>query len=256
MTTTERVGVRRVGSGDHKVLALHGWFGSGGAWGAFEPHVDGATFEYAFPDYRGYGARKDEPGAHTLSEAAGDVLAVADSLGWERFSIVGHSMGGAVMQQVLLLAPDRVRRLVGISPVPASGAPFDDETWQVLTAAADDPGVRRAIVDLTTGNRLTATWLDAMTAHSVKESDRQAFADYLLAWAKTDFHEEIDGNRTPVKVIVGEHDPTIGADFMRQTFGSWYSDFELEILPSAGHYAMDEVPIALVTSVEAFLRAH
>jgi pimeloyl-ACP methyl ester carboxylesterase len=256
MTTNEVVRVRRVGNGDHKVLALHGWFGSGGAWGSFEPHVDRATFEYAFPDYRGYGARKDEPGAHTLSEAAGDVLAVADSLGWERFSIVGHSMGGAIMQQVLLAVPDRVRCLVGLSPVPACGAPFDDQMWQVLSAAAEDPAVRRAIIDQMTGNRLTGTWLDAMTAHSVDESDRQAFADYLLAWAKTDFHEEIDGNGTPVKVIVGEHDPGLNADFMRQTFGSWYPDFELEVLASAGHFPIDEVPIALVTSVEAFLHAH
>jgi pimeloyl-ACP methyl ester carboxylesterase len=256
MTTTEGVGVRRVGRGDHKVLVLHGWFGSGGAWGALEAHLDGATFEYAFPDYRGYGARKDEPGAHTLSEASSDALALADALGWERFSIVGHSMGGAVMQQVLLAAPDRIRCLVGVSPVPACGMPVDDETWQVLSGAADDPAVRRAIIDLATGNRLTGTWLDAMTAHSVAESDPRAFADYLLAWAKTDFHEKIEGTRSPVKVIVGEHDPTIGADFMRQTFGSWYPDFELEVLASAGHYAMDEVPVALVTSVEAFLRAH
>ena len=254
--TTEGVGVRRVGHGEHKVLALHGWFGSGGAWGAFAAHVDGASFEYAFPDYRGYGARKDVPGTHTLSEAAGDVLGVADTLGWERFSVVGHSMGGAVMQQVLLAAPERVRCLVGVSPVPACGAPLDDETWQIMSGAADNPGLRRAIIDQMTGNRLTGTWLDAMTNHSVGESDRQAFADYLLAWAKTDFHEEIEGNQTPVKVIVGEHDPGINAEFMRQTFGNWYPTFDLEVLASAGHFPMDEVPVALVTSVEAFLRAH
>lgn len=30
------------------------------------------------------------PGEHSLAEAAGDVLALADELGFERFSLVGH----------------------------------------------------------------------------------------------------------------------------------------------------------------------
>ena len=27
-----------VGSGDHHVLAIHGWFGSAGSWGSFPGH--------------------------------------------------------------------------------------------------------------------------------------------------------------------------------------------------------------------------
>lgn len=250
---TDQGELQQAGSGDHRVIALHGWFGSGAAWGALLPHLDGARFSYVFPDYRGYGARRAEPGEHTIAEAAADVLALADRLGWQRFSLLGHSMGGSVMQRVLVLAPDRVRAMVGISPVPASGVPFDDQGWQLFSGAADEPGNRRAIIDLTTGNRLTGVWLDAMVRHSLDNSDRQAFADYLVAWAKTDFHGEVEGNPVPVKVIAGEHDPALGEATQRATFAQWYPHCDIEVFPNAGHYAMDETPVALAGAIERFL---
>lgn len=56
----------RVGSGEHPVIALHGWFGSGAAWNGLHPLLDGTGFSYVFPDYRGYGARRGEGGEHSL----------------------------------------------------------------------------------------------------------------------------------------------------------------------------------------------
>src|SRR5581483_5474769 len=126
------------------------------------------------------------------------------------------------VQRVLADAPDRVRTLVGISPVPASGVPFDDEGWGLFSAAADSVAYRRTIIDLSTGNRLTGVWLDQMANRSMAHSDRDAFADYLVAWARTDFHEQIEGNPVPVLVVVGEHDPVVTADVMEATWLRWY----------------------------------
>lgn len=245
--------LQRIGTGPHTVLVLHGWFGSSRAWQSLLPHLDREAFAYVFLDYRGYGSRRGESGRFDLAEAATDVLAAADALGVERFSLLGHSMGGAVMQRVYADAPDRVRAMVGVSPVPASGVPFDEQGWQLFSGAADDPGNRRAIIDLTTGNRLTSAWLDAMVRHSLDHSDRDAFAAYLDAWAHTDFHEEVEGSEIPVKVIVGEHDPALGAEAMQGTFARWYPNLETDVLANAGHYAMDETPVALAGSVERFL---
>ncbi|WP_042377271.1 alpha/beta fold hydrolase [Streptacidiphilus melanogenes] len=245
--------LQRIGTGEHAVLVLHGWFGSSRAWQALLPHLDREAFSYVLLDYRGYGARRGESGRFTLDEAAADVLAAADELGFDRFSLLGHSMGGTVMQRVYADAPERVRAMVGVSPVPAGGLPFDEAGWQLFSGAADDSGHRRTIIDLTTGNRLTGVWLDAMVRHSLENSDRDAFAAYLPAWAHTDFHAEIEGSAVPVKVIVGEHDPALGAETMRATFAAWYPNLETEVLGNAGHYAMEETPVALAGSVERFL---
>jgi pimeloyl-ACP methyl ester carboxylesterase len=245
---------QRVGEGAHKVIGLHGWFGDRTAFAALWPHLDGAAFSYAFMDQRGYGGAKDVAGEYTIEEIARDALALADALGWERFSLIGHSMGGKAIQQVLAEAPERVRALVGIAPVPASAVPFDEQGWALFSGAAERPENRRAIIDFTTGNRLTPVWLDAMVANSLRVSTRAAFAAYLEAWAKGDFYARIAGNPVPVQVLVGENDPALGAATMEQTWLQWYPNARMETLSNAGHYPADETPIALATAIESFLR--
>ncbi len=245
-----------LGNGPRKVICLNGWFGHAGNWGPFVNSLNREAFTYAFMDYRGYGMRRGSGGPWTMAQIAADALAVADDLGWQTFSLIGHSMGGMAIQRVLAEAPTRVRALVGISPVPAGGVPFDDQGWALFSSAAQDPTARRMIIDLTTGNRLSATWLDAMTAASVASADEAAFAAYLEAWARTSFTERIRGLEVPVLVIAGEHDPALGADTCRATWLADYPKATLQIMANAGHYATEETPVALATAVENFLSQH
>ena len=46
-----------VGSGDHHVLAIHGWFGSARSWGSLPEWLDGSAYTYVFMNLRGYGDR-------------------------------------------------------------------------------------------------------------------------------------------------------------------------------------------------------
>src|SRR5437763_11400631 len=136
-----------VGSGNHHVLVIHGWFGSATGWGSLPGYLDGSAYTYVFMDLRGYGDRQDAAGEFTMAEAAADALAVAGELGWDRFSVVGHSMGGKIAHQMLLQAPGRVRKLVGLNPVPAAAVPMDEQGWALFSGAADNPGNRAAIID-------------------------------------------------------------------------------------------------------------
>ena len=244
-----------LGHGPRKVLALHGWFGHAEGWGPMTQHLDLDAFTYAFMDYRGYGQRKHGDGPFTIAQIAGDALVLVDQLAWAQFALVGHSMGGLAIQQVLADAPQRVQALVAITPVPAAGVPFDADGWAFFSAAAHDAATRRAIIDLTTGKRLCARWLDTMVQSSLAHSDVDAFGAYLTAWAKTNIAERIRGQTLPVLVIAGEHDPALGEATCRATWLKDYPQAQLEVMTNAGHYPMDETPIALVSSMEKFLRA-
>ncbi len=242
-----------VGNGAHHVIALHGWFGHAKGWGPFAQHLNGQDFSYAFMDQRGYGSMRGSGGPYTVEQIAQDALALADHLGWQRFSLIGHSMGGSAIQQVLAAAPERVRSLVAMTPVSAAGVPFDDQGWSLFTAAGHDPQARRTILDFTTGNRLTATWLDAMVASTQANSDDEAVGGYLTSWAKTTFVEKIQGQKLPVLVLPGEHDPALGEVACRATWMQHYPNAQLQVMANAGHYPMDETPIILATLVERFL---
>jgi pimeloyl-ACP methyl ester carboxylesterase len=243
-----------VGSGEHRVLAIHGWFGSARGWGSLPEFLDGSTFTYVFMDLRGYGDRKEVAGEFTVDEVAADALAVADDLGWDRFAVIGHSMGAKFAHRVLLEAPDRVRALVGLNPVPVGQVPFDEEGWALFSGAPAHPGNRAAIIDFTTGNKLTKTFINGVVQHSLDDSSVEAFAAYLQAWAKSDFSAQakVDVD-TPVKLIVGVNDPAASADIMEQTWRVFFPNAELTILPDTGHYPMFESPVSLATSIEEFL---
>jgi pimeloyl-ACP methyl ester carboxylesterase len=245
-----------IGSGDHHVLAVHGWFGSARGWGSLPDYLDRSAYTYAFMDLRGYGARQQVPGEFTMEEAAADALALADELGWETFSVIGHSMGAKVAHYLLLQAPDRVRKLVGVNPVPANAVPMDEQGWELFSGAPDNPGNRAAIIDFTTGSKLTATFVNLVVRHSLENSAVPAFAAYLQAWAQSDFSDLAKSQpepRRPVKVIVGVNDPALSADVMEQTWLVFFPEAEMTILPDAGHYPMFEAPVSLATSIEEFL---
>jgi pimeloyl-ACP methyl ester carboxylesterase len=243
-----------IGSGDRHVLAVHGWFGSAQGWGSLPDFLDRSTYTYAFMDLRGYGGRKQVTGEFTMEEAASDALALAGELGWDRFSVIGHSMGAKVAHQMLLQAPDRMDKLVGLNPVPANAVPMDEQGWALFSGAAANAGNRAAIIDFTTGSKLTATFINHVVRHSLENSDEAAFAAYLHAWAKTDFSGKVQPDTsTPVKVIVGVNDPALSADVMEQTWLVCFPEAEMTILPDAGHYPMFESPVSLATSIEEFL---
>ena len=243
-----------IGWGDHHVLAVHGWFGSSRGWGSLPEFLDRARNTYAFMDLRGYGGRKQVAGEFTMEEAAADAITLADELGWDRFSVIGHSMGGKVAHQMLLQAPDRVAKLVGLNPVPATEVLIDAQGWELFSGAAANAGNRAAIIDFTTGNKLTTTFIQQVVQHSLQNSTVEAFAAYLQAWAKSDFSGKVQPDTsTPVKLIVGVNDPTLSADVMEQTWRVFFPEAEMTILPDAGHYPMFESPVSLATSIEEFL---
>jgi len=244
-----------IGTSAHKVIVLHGWFADRHGFAPMEKLLTGSDFTYAFMDYRGYGGMKDAAGSYTMDEIAADTLTLADALGWREFSLIGHSMGGMAIQRVLTRAPSRVKKLVALTPVPASGSPFDDAGWALFSGAAENADNRYGIIDFTTGNRLSKTWLDQMVAYSLECSTRAAFAAYLIAWAKSDFSAEVKGLPHPVKVIIGAHDQAINAAAMKATCLAWYPNSSMEVMETAGHYPMHETPVALATAIEKFLRS-
>ncbi|MBT2487237.1 alpha/beta hydrolase [Streptomyces sp. ISL-96] len=244
-----------LGDGPHRVIAVHGWLADRSAYAAVLPDLDTRSFSYAVVDLRGYGEAKDAPGRYTTAEGAADVLALADRLGWDSFSLVGHSMGGSVVQRVLAAAPQRVRRLVGVSPVPATGLPMPPEQWELFAGAADRPANRRVIIDSTTGGNRPAAWLDRMVRQSVEQSAPKAFGAWFESWAGDDFHAEVKGCDVPALAVTGALDPALSAELMRRTWLDWFPRAALTELPGAGHYAMDETPLQLIRTVEDFLRA-
>lgn len=245
-----------MGSGARKVICLHGWTGHAKGWGPLIDELDGDRFTFAFMDCRGHGDRLDAVGPYSVEQISRDVHQLAGQLGWHAFALVGHSMGGSAMQHVLADAAEKVQCMVGIAPVAASGVDFDEKGWALYSAAANDPKARRSVLNFLTGRRQSDDWLDTMVAKSMQHTRPDAMSGYLESWAKTDFSDRIKGKPTPVLVIIGDHDPAIREDNVRQTWLQYYPDANLEVLDDASHFPMFERPKELADIVQNFLGKH
>lgn len=101
----------RFGKGK-RVLALHGWLDNANTW---KPVAEASTkLEWCSLDFPGHGrSGHAAPGeTYHFVDNVEVVLDAADALGWERFSLVGHSMGGSIAMLFASSFPERVERLV------------------------------------------------------------------------------------------------------------------------------------------------
>src|SRR5579859_1463239 len=236
---------RRLGYGPRKVIALHGWLSDSTVFDVMLRHVDQAQFEFALPDFRGYGASIEHSGRYDLAEIASDALAIADKNGWAQFHLIGHSMGGKAALRLALAQPQRVGRILAITPVSAHPAPFDAATRALFERAVHDVEARRRILDLTTGDRLPPQWSVRLAAASLDICRVEAFAGYLAAWSEGDFAEEARGLAHEMLVLVGEHDAGVPMPLVERTWLADYPNARAGTIANAGHYPMIETPLFL-----------
>jgi 3-oxoadipate enol-lactonase len=92
-------------------------------------------------DHRGLGRSEpaDPDRQPTMADFGRDALALADHVGWDRFSALGISFGGMVAQELALLAGDRVERLV-LACTSAGGA--GGASYPLHDVYGMDPGDR------------------------------------------------------------------------------------------------------------------
>lgn len=112
--------LEREGTGDVPVVFVHGNCSSSLFWQPLM--LDLGVHSFAV-DLRGFGDTEIQPVDATrgLSDFADDVLATLDALGVERAHLVGWSMGGGVVEQMLLDRPSAVASLTLVAPVSPYG---------------------------------------------------------------------------------------------------------------------------------------
>ena len=259
--------VADAGAGGRPVLLVHGFTADREEVADVLGLLAERGWHAVAPDLRGHG-RSDHPTeaeAYTFEILAADVVALADAFGFDRFALVGHSMGGGVAQLVALDHPERLTGLVLASTFhgPVKGISMELVElgrWVVRSAGmaglaqalaarrADDPDSVAAVERLQearpgyaehTRLRLESTspdmWM-ALAPQFVQQADR------LERLARLD---------VPTAVIVGEQDATMLDDCRR--LAATIPGAELTVIPDAGHVPQLENPEAWQKALLGFL---
>lgn len=124
------------------IVFVHGGYHTGACWDQVLPLLDLPAVTVDLP---GRGARPADPGSVTLDDCVAAVLDDVELAGWERFALVGHSMGGLTITETAFRHPDRVTHLVYVAAVvPAPGQTIE----QVMVPGGEVTSVDGAVLPL------------------------------------------------------------------------------------------------------------
>lgn len=255
MNMQSTIGFTLHGNGPEHVLVLHDWNGDHTNYDPVLPYLDRATFTYAFADLRGYGKSLALTGEYTVKEIARDCLRLADTLGWQRFHVIGHSMTGMAVERLSVDATARIKSAIAVSPMSAAGSPAPADAIAFFKSTTTDADAFRRLIKFVTGN-LSDGWANAKLIQNRATVSPACRDRYLEMFWKTNFVDEVKGNATPLLVLVGDKDPGIDEAAMKKTFLAWHANAEVQTITNCGHYPMQECPPYFATLIESFLRRH
>eukprot|EP00075_Anas_platyrhynchos_P020175 XP_027309428.1 serine hydrolase-like protein 2 isoform X1 [Anas platyrhynchos] len=114
----------------HPVLCLHGWLDNANTFDRLIPLLP-KDCHYVAMDFSGHGLSSHRPAGspYHFLDYVSDVRRVAAALQWRRFTLMGHSMGGAVAGMFSFLYPEMVDKLILLENLGFLLAPEDTEAW-------------------------------------------------------------------------------------------------------------------------------
>jgi pimeloyl-ACP methyl ester carboxylesterase len=123
-------------SGGVPLLALHGWLDNAASFDLLAPLLAGTHFVALDLAGHGQSGFRSPDSSYNLWQDVGELLDVADALGWQKLNLLGHSRGGAIAMLFAATFPERVAKLVlvdGGLPLPGEAEDAPAELAKALT---------------------------------------------------------------------------------------------------------------------------
>lgn len=261
--------VAEAGEGGRPLLLVHGFTGAKEDFTEWLEPLAELGWHAVAPDQRGHGAssQPDDEAAYSLDAYATDLLALLDPLGWERAVVLGHSMGGMVVQTAVFRAPERFEALVLMDTshraLRADAALVDlgigiarAEGMAAVMAAQD--GMEGAdALGTRAGERLLATreGYREFGQRKMLASSPAMYAAMLKAITDTtsglDRLPDLERVSVPSLVLVGDEDAPFLKPSHRMTEA--IPSAELVVIPDAGHSPQFENPDLWWKALTGFL---
>lgn len=243
---------QRRGSGPSLVL-VHGYLAGSAIW-TRELATFSASHDVICPDLAGFGASAALQAPATITGHAELVLDLLDRLGVAEFDLLGHSMGGMVVQEIARLAPQRLRSLILYGTGPQGLLPGRFET----IAQSRDRFLAEGVAP--TAHRIAATWFlqgEAAEAFPLclamgRQTTLQAALASLSAWETWDGRAALAQITTRTLVIWGSRDRSYP---WSQPEALWRGipGADLAVVPNVAHNVHLENPALFAAILGTFL---
>jgi pimeloyl-ACP methyl ester carboxylesterase len=236
------------------VVFLHGYTDSHHTWDLNLPSLPRRFQAYAL-DLRGHGDSSRPTCCYSQSDFAVDVVAFLDAMGVERATLVGHSMGSFVAQQVALEYPEQVEALVLVGSAPTvAGNAVALGLLEAVNTFSDpvDPAFIREFQASTFYRPIPRSYLDTLVAESGKVPAR-VWQDALAGLIAEDHSARLGEISVPTLVISGDQDGFFSVAEGRALAAS-IPGATFVLYEGTGHGIHAEQPQRFVRDLQRFLQ--
>lgn len=247
------------------VIALHGFPQTSACWAGVATRLGAAGVRVLAPDQRGYspGAQPADVAAYRLDRLAGDVLALADAAGLDRFDLLGHDWGGGVAWHLAARYPERIRTL-SVASAPHPQALFKAlrgkqalRSWYMLLFQL--PWLPETLL----GSPLGGRWLASSGTTDPGEMARlladRTTATGALNWYRAMRLKGVPGTGrigVPSLYVWSDGDVALGRQAAEDTASYVDGAYTFIQLSGVSHWIPDEDPEALAEAVLMHLDQH
>ncbi len=246
--------ITRTGNGPPLVL-VHGYFGGAGHWTAEIAHFRD-RYDVIAVNLAGFGDSAHLAAPESISDHAALVWGALNGLDIGPAALLGHSMGGMVVQEMTAQAPARVAKLILYGTGPVGNLPGRFEPIETSRQRLKADGLEATL------RRIAATWLvdgqksvgyARCIAEGLKATDQAALAA-LTAWQGWNGTNNLPAITAPTLIIRGQHDRSYPFA-QAQALLDGISKTTLEILSECGHAAHLEKPALFHAALDRFLNS-
>jgi len=253
------------------LLAVHGWLDNSASFATLAPLLCEHFYIVAI-DLPGHGRSAHRPagGWYHYVEYLADIQAVAAALGWKRFSLLGHSLGGAAASIFAAAQPEPIDKLLLIESLgPLTAAPsaalqqlrrgldqraaFSEKALRVFTDTRIAVQARMQANDLSeaAARALVERGLTAVPGGWSWSTDARLTLASPMRYSEAQIETILRGITAPTLVVLAQPTTSYLPDSMMQARAACVQNLQVAHLPGNHHLHLER-PEPVAAAIRAF----
>ncbi len=248
--------------GDEKglpVLAMHGWLDNANTFNRLVPFLEGLHLVCLDMAGHGYSDHRPPRMHYLMIDYAMDAFDLVDALGWDRFALLGHSLGGVISMLMAACMPKRITHMASIEslgPISSSAKQFPEQLAKSIQSMQKIKTKRKNIfktIDDAVKARMAGIWplsegaarilvergLKRIEEGYVWNTDQRLLVDSPYRLTEDQIQSAIKNISSPACVILGENGLWKESSLMQERM-SLMPHLQLHRLPGHHHLHLEE----------------
>jgi pimeloyl-ACP methyl ester carboxylesterase len=244
--------VEDVGKG-FPLVFVHGYLGSSEMWN-FQKEFFSKHYRVIIPALPGFGESHNVKSLDSINKMARQVIDLLDQKNIDKFNLIGHSMGGMIVQEITKLIGDKVNKLVCFATGSIGEIPGRFETIDETREKLKKDGIELSF------SRVPKKWFVKgdkdknyyLCKNAVKDVSLETADNALLAMKNWRGKEDLKNIKNETLIIWGDKDTSYNFDQV-DTLKKNIKNSRLEIFKDCAHNVHLEQPDQFNNLVQKFI---